>query len=48
MTTTNPPTNIPLPAGAVRVCPWDDVDHGDPHRYWVGRRANGCAAKIEA
>jgi hypothetical protein len=36
MTTTNPPTNIPLPTGAVRVCPWDDVEHGDPHRYWVG------------
>jgi hypothetical protein len=36
MTTTNPPTNIPLPTGAVRVCPWDDVEHADPHRYWVG------------
>jgi hypothetical protein len=35
-TSTNPPTKFPLPAGAVRVCDWDHVEHGDPHRYWVG------------
>jgi hypothetical protein len=28
--------NVPQPAGAVRVCDWDDVEHGDPHRYFVG------------
>jgi hypothetical protein len=28
--------NVPPPAGAVRVCEWEDIKCGDPHRYFVG------------
>jgi hypothetical protein len=34
--TTSNLADVPLPASAVRVCDWDDVEHGDPHRYFVG------------
>jgi hypothetical protein len=34
--TANPFPNVPLPAGAVNVYGWDDVEFNDPHRYFRG------------
>ena len=34
--TENPLSEVPLPAGAVRVYDWEDVQCGDPHRCFVG------------
>jgi hypothetical protein len=30
--------NVPLPAGAVKVYDWDDIEFNDPHRYFTGTR----------
>jgi hypothetical protein len=36
MSTNDTLANVPPPAGAVRVCQWQDIKCGDPHRYFVG------------
>jgi hypothetical protein len=35
-TTTDPHTELPLPAGAVEVYDWDDFQTPTPFRYFVG------------
>jgi hypothetical protein len=36
MTENNPFAGIPRPAGAMRVCRWEDTETSRPYRYFVG------------